>query len=109
MTKLKKGDVSVETETEALRLAKKSQKEGQTKEQTRLVAQGIQKGIAEYKKSAKSKLRQADKAKKKRQKTTTDELPPTLNVPQKNTQARLAWALLALSWSFFVVYLFVMK
>lgn len=50
MTKLKKGDVSVETETEALRLAKKSQKEGQTKEQTRLVAQGIQKGIAEYKK-----------------------------------------------------------
>ena len=55
MVKNKKADISLETQDEAMMIAKKTQKPGQTKEQTRLIALGIQKGIADYKKSAKNK------------------------------------------------------
>lgn len=44
---------SLETQTEAMKIAKATQKPGQTKEQTKLIAQGIEKGIAQYKKTAK--------------------------------------------------------
>ncbi|MEF1163713.1 DUF2956 family protein, partial [Vibrio parahaemolyticus] len=40
---------SLETQTEAMKIAKATQKPGQTKEQTKLIAQGIEKGIAQYK------------------------------------------------------------
>lgn len=105
MAKQKKSDISIETEHEALRIAKKIQKEGQSKEQTRLIAQGIQKGISEYKKSIKNKFRQADKAKKKRQKAITEEVSPVLSIQTTNKTNRLAWVMLVLSWIFFVVYL----
>ncbi|MCA2486923.1 MULTISPECIES: DUF2956 family protein, partial [Vibrio] len=36
---------SLETQTEAMKIAKATQKPGQTKEQTKLIAQGIEKGI----------------------------------------------------------------
>lgn len=107
MAKHKKNDISVEVQDEALACAKKTQKPGQTKEQTRLIALGIQKGIAEYKKSAKSKMRQADKAKKKAQKLkneTEEELDQT---PQKINV--LPWFLLSLSWAFFIAYLFLLN
>ena len=68
MAKHKSDTPSIETQEEAMLIAKKTQKPGQTKEQTRLIAQGIQKGIADYKKTAKGKLRQADKAQKKKKK-----------------------------------------
>ncbi len=55
---------SLETQTEAMKIAKATQKPGQTKEQTKLIAQGIEKGIAQYKKQQKERNRQADKAKK---------------------------------------------
>ena len=41
---------SQEVQTEAIKVAKSIQKPKQTKEQTKLIAQGIEKGIAEYKK-----------------------------------------------------------
>ncbi|MBT0328128.1 DUF2956 family protein, partial [Vibrio campbellii] len=44
---------SQETQTEAMKIAKSTQKPGQTKEQTKLIAQGIEKGIAQYKKQQK--------------------------------------------------------
>lgn len=109
MAKNKKHEISQETQDEAMKVAKKTQKPGQTKEQTRLIALGIQKGIAEYKKSAKSKLRQADKAKKKqrpvKQSSTPDEI-----VEQQSTKTRnssiLPWSLLVLSWLGFIAYFF---
>ena len=50
---------------EALGVAKRVQAPGQTKEQTKLVAKGIEKGIAAYKQQQKAKARELDKARKK--------------------------------------------
>lgn len=50
---------------EALKVARSIQKPGQTKEQTKLVAQGIAKGIELYKKQQSAKARERDKARKK--------------------------------------------
>lgn len=50
---------------EALRVAKSIQTPGQTKEQTKLIAKGIEKGIALYKQQHNAKARELDKAKKK--------------------------------------------
>lgn len=55
---------SPESQQEALKIARATQKPGQTKEQTKLIAQGIEKGIALYKKQQKERHRQADKARK---------------------------------------------
>jgi len=105
MAKYKQPPVSQETKDDALAMAKKVQKPGQTKEQTKLVALGIQKGIAEYKKLAKSKQREADKAKNKKaaiiDKNTTSEITDT-----KSTSSTLPWTLLALSWVGFLSYYF---
>ncbi len=54
---------SLETQTEAMKIAKATQKPGQTKEQTKLIAQGIEKASLNTK-TAKERNRQADKAKK---------------------------------------------
>lgn len=50
---------------EALRVAKSIQKPGQTKEQTKLIAQGIAKGIEQYKKQQSAKARERDKSRKR--------------------------------------------
>ncbi len=109
MAKKKQTEISQETQEEALQIAKKTQRPGQTKEQTRLIAQGIQKGITEYKKAAKSKQRQADKAKKRQQKVqpqveSSESAPATQKKPKNS--ARLAWTLLIISWLGFAAYLF---
>ncbi|PKF60812.1 DUF2956 domain-containing protein [Psychromonas sp. psych-6C06] len=109
MAKHNATNISNETVEEALAIAKKTQKSGQSKEQTRLIAQGIQKGIAEYKKSVKAKQRQADKAQKKlqKQKQTADtSQPTTINVSQEAKPAKLPWVLLVASWGIFALYFF---
>ena len=50
---------------EALRMARSVQKPGQTKEQTKLVAQGIAKGIELYKKQQSAKSRERDRQRKR--------------------------------------------
>lgn len=94
----KKQTASPETQSEALKIAKGTQRPGQTKEQTRLIAQGIQKGIDQYKKQHKAKSRELNK----RLKT-----PPVKNVtveaedvqtPVVYRQHWLPWSLLAISW-----------
>lgn len=105
MAKHHKSTVSQETQDEALATAKKVQKPGQTKEQTRLIALGIQKGIAEYKKLAKSKQREADKAKKK--KAPVIDAEPEINISDnKSNNNFLPWTLLVLSWIGFIGYHF---
>lgn len=105
-----KNDISQETQDEAMLIAKSTQRPGQTKEQTRLIAQGIQKGIAEYKKNAKNKQRQADKARKKKLKEKLqEEQQEKLEVqPQQEMKngAILPWSLLIVSWLGFAAYLF---
>lgn len=105
----KKQTPSPETREEAMKIAKGTQKPGQTKEQTKLIAQGIQKGIDQYKKKQKAKAREIDKKLKAAQ---------TLNEAggQAGTETRivykqhwLPWLLLALSWVGVALYFFVIS
>ncbi|MCY9845240.1 DUF2956 domain-containing protein [Vibrio caribbeanicus] len=108
---------SVETQNEAMKIAKATQKPGQTKEQTKLIAQGIEKGIAQYKKQLKEKSRQADKAQKKRrkEKLRSQSLNETAQIEEKvniDTHLKLSsrfvvtpWILLAISWVGFIIYI----
>ncbi len=106
----KKNTVSSETQNEAIKIARATQKPSQTKEQTRLIAQGIEKGIAQYKKQQKEKNRQIDKAKKKahRQPTPCQTAPENDPYVNNNTSdsvtqtSKLPWILLALSWIGFI-------
>ncbi|WP_298718936.1 DUF2956 family protein [uncultured Oceanisphaera sp.] len=107
-SKNRKTAPSPQTQEEAERIARATQRPGQTKEQTRLITQGIQKGIEEYKKQHKARARAADKAKKQqlRQQESHDhddtiEQEP---VPASPVSAWLPWLLLALSWAGFALY-----
>lgn len=103
-----KASPSPQTQEEAERVARATQKPGQTKEQTRLIAQGIQKGIDEYKKQQKARARAADKAKKQRSREQapprTDEQEERAPAPQAIGTSWLPWALLVSSWIGFAVY-----
>ena len=61
----KKYQSSETTQDEAMQIARGTQRPGQTKEQTKLIAQGIQKGIEQYKKRQNAKARELDKKLKK--------------------------------------------
>ena len=100
---------SEKTRDEASKLAKANQRPGQNKEQTKLVAQGIQKGIEQYKKQHKAKSRELDKqlkalAKTKAHVASSDE---TLNPSEATPQAQrtfLPWILLLASWVIFFIF-----
>ncbi|TQV81428.1 DUF2956 domain-containing protein [Aliikangiella coralliicola] len=99
--------VSPETEAEANKIAKATQRPKQTKEQTRLIAQGIQKGIDHYKKQQKAKARELDKKLRKVRNDKNNQQPetPTDNeIPQARKGVLLPWILLGASWLFFLTY-----
>ena len=101
-----KNKISLQAEAQAMKIAKGMQKSGQTKEQTKLIKQGIEKGIAEYKKQQSKKLRELDKQRKqknKQRKTDQNDLPETPAV--KNNHHLLPWILLGLSWLGFALYI----
>ncbi|MGR5176039.1 DUF2956 domain-containing protein [Vibrio parahaemolyticus] len=106
--KTNKSQPSVETQQEAMRIAKATQKPGQTKEQTKLIAQGIEKGIAQYKKQQKEKKRQADKAQKKqrrdKQQVGQASQPETMMTETTSSHSKLPWLLLGISWVGFIAY-----
>ncbi|MGI2258992.1 DUF2956 domain-containing protein [Shewanella sp. GXUN23E] len=100
-----KANISEETRQDAMKIARATQKPGQTKEQTRLIAQGIEKGIAEYKKQQKAKSRERDKVRKQQLRARTQinatvEDEPTQDI--STNPSRLPWILLALSWAGFI-------
>ena len=98
--------VSPETRDEAERIARGHQRPGQTKEQTRIIAQGIQKGIDAYKKEHKAKARDLDRQLKKvraeRERAPDPEVRVERVVEQRGT--RLPWVLLALTWAGILAY-----
>ncbi len=99
-------NISEETQNEAMKVAKATQKPKQTKEQTKLIALGIEKGIAEYKKQQKSKARDRDKSRKQevRAKARTAETADsdTADIETKPNRQLLPWGLLVISWIGFV-------
>ncbi|ACJ30657.1 Conserved hypothetical protein [Shewanella piezotolerans WP3] len=94
-------------------MAKSTQKPGQTKEQTKLIAQGIEKGIAEYKKQQKGKARVRDKQKKQqvraKARAAESEHVEEENIEDRAASPYLPWGLLTLSWVGFICYLIMMK
>jgi hypothetical protein len=94
----KKQKVSPETKDEAMKIAKATQRPGQTKEQTRLIAQGIQKGIDQYKKQHKAKARELDKRLKSSQSKTPSSDDITIEERIVYRQHWLPWLLLVASW-----------
>ena len=101
-----KNKVSPEVEAQAMKMAKGTQKIGQTKEQTKLVAQGIEKGIAEYKKQQGKKTREIDKQRKQKLKQPENEsIPTSKEALITNPIKPLPWILLVLSWLGFVAYI----
>lgn len=102
-----KNKVSTEMKAQALKTARGTQKSGQTKEQTKLIAQGVEKGIAEYKKQHGKKLRELDKKRKRKIKQRETESTKTAEETPNNTHMKyLPWILLALSWLGFIVYVY---
>ncbi len=90
---------SPETCDEANKIAKATQRPGQTREQTKLIARGIQKGIEQYKKQQKNKARELDKKRKKpslHPPPQPEETDPRPQIIYK--QHWLPWVLLALTW-----------
>ena len=88
------------THDEAMRIARGTQRPGQTKEQTRLIAQGIQKGIEQYKKQQSARARELDKSIKKVRQHPLPHETPAIEVQEKFVyrQHWLPWLLLVLSW-----------
>lgn len=109
MTKNAYQKPSPQTQEEALKLAKSTQRPAQTKEQTKLIAQGIQKGIDLYKRQQKEKARELNKRLKK---TTSPKDAPvdSADVDSEITiiyrQHWLPWLLLAATWIGIGVYLY---
>ena len=102
----KKQVTSPETKEEATRVAKSTQRPGQNKEQTKLVADGIQKGIEQYKKQQKAKSRELDKRLKLAQKQSSAAPEGDVDTKIIYRQHWLPWGLLVLSWLASGLYLF---
>ena len=90
-----------------MRIARNTQRPGQTKEQTKLIAQGIQRGIDLYKKQHKAKARELDR-RLRRAHHGESVTPPDTNPdtdsdshdePDTNhNSSRLPWTLLIATW-----------
>ena len=104
----KQQQVSPETQEESLKMAKATQRPGQTKEQTKLIAQGIQKGIDLYKKQQKERARELNKKLKQvsGQLKRTDDAQEVQEQAVVYCQHWLPWVLLGVSWVSFIVYIF---
>lgn len=106
-----KNKVSDKTKDDAMKIARGTQRPGQTKEQTKLIAQGIQKGIEQYKKQQSVKTRELDKKLKKAalssisNEHSTDRTPEPVEVKNNN----LPWVLLILSWLGIAAYIVLIK
>lgn len=86
--------------SEALKIAASQKIEGQTKEQTKLIARGIQKGIEQYLRKKSEQSRELDKRAKKLKNLESSiehvEVVETEKVVYR--RAWLPWSLLLISW-----------
>jgi hypothetical protein len=105
----KKHMLSEATRDEAMRIARGTQRPGQAKEQTKLIAQGVQKGIEQYKKQQNAKARELDKKLKKANQQVTPPDVHEIRIQERVVykQHWLPWVLLAITWLAMAVYWFV--
>jgi len=103
--------ISKQARMDALKIARATQRPGQKKEQTKLIAKGIEKGISEFRKREKAKARERDKLRKKTQIEPGPEQPQaeqTQNIQTKKSASwsvRIPWLLLLASWAYFLIQL----
>ncbi|MEA1889082.1 MAG: DUF2956 domain-containing protein [Pseudomonadota bacterium] len=107
----KKNKISDKTKEESMKIARGTQRPGQTKEQTKLIAQGIQKGISQYKKQQNEKARELDKKHKKAAASRNSNKVSTDNSlePAAVKSNTLPWLLLIISWLVFAVYIVLIR
>ena len=90
-----------------MKIALGTQRPGQSKEQTKLIAQGIQKGIDLFKKQQKAKARELDRQRNKHSRETTQHADPDMQ--EAGTfhyrQHWLPWLLLVITWLAIALYL----
>ena len=96
----KKHQISEAARDEAMRIARGTQRPGQTKEQTKLIQKGIQKGIEQYRKQQSARSRELDKKLRKAKQQSASPEVRELEVQEKVVyrQHWLPWALLIVSW-----------
>lgn len=103
---------------EAVRIANSQHVDGQTKEQTRLIAKGIQRGMEQYLRQQSEKSRELDKRVKKVKHLANSlhnpkpQVDQALNLPTKNSDLSysfLPWVLLGVSWFIFFFYLWLRR
>ena len=94
---------------EATRIARGTQRPGQTKEQTKLIAQGIHKGIEQYKKQQSAKTRELDKKRKKANQKVMPSDENEIQIQERIVykQQWLPWLLLVFTWLIVAVYWYV--
>ena len=103
--------ISKQARVEALKIARGTQKPGQKKEQTKLIAQGVEMGITEFRKREKAKARERDKLRKKELKEAKPTQPQEEQIPDVQTKksalrsAWVPWLLLLASWAYFLIQL----
>lgn len=103
--------ISKEARAEALKIARGTQRPGQKKEQTKLIAKGIEKGIAEFRKREKAKARERDKLRKKAHQKPVVSEPQAEQAPNVQDKKSTSWAvwvpwlLLLASWVYFLIQL----
>jgi hypothetical protein len=103
--------ISKQARAEALKIARGIQKPGQKKEQTKLIAQGVEKGITEFRKREKAKARERDKLRKKALKEPKSTQPKAEQTQDVQTEksalwsAWVPWLLLLASWAYFLIQL----
>jgi len=105
----KKHQLAEATQDEAMRIARGTQRPGQNKEQTKLIAQGIQKGIEQYKKQQSTRARELDKKLKKVNQQLASPEAREVEVQERQVyrQHWLPWVLLVISWLAMAAYWFV--
>ena len=105
----KKYRSSDSSQDEATRIARGTQRPGQTKEQTKLIAQGIHKGIEQYKKQQSAKTRELDKKRKKANQKVMPSDENEIQIQERIVykQQWLPWSLLVFTWLIVAVYWYV--
>jgi hypothetical protein len=83
-----------------MKIARGTQRPGQTKEQTKIIALGIKKGIELYRKQESARARELDKKLKKASQQSESPEEPKFEVQEKviYRQHWLPWVLLIISW-----------
>jgi len=103
--------ISRQARAEAMKIARGTQRPGQKKEQTKLIAQGIEKGISEFRKREKAKARERDKHRKKALNKTNSTPPQAEQTRHAQSKKSVSWSvwipwlLLLASWAYFLTQL----